>query len=244
MKRNTRVGVPTYTYRQSNKKEEKVIYRRIAIIGVITIILLIIIWFWGVTFIRIIGALGIRNTEETTQTNSDLPLLKPNLFGIEEYTNKDKITISGTTTAGVSTTLIVNGTEVSKTTSDQDGGFSFVDVHLKDGINLVKVVVANNSNETEETQVIINVDKTPPDLQIAEPKDNQKYPKDTKNITIKGLTEPDMIVFVNGSQALLDHQGNFTYIFSVSPGENKIEIKASDKAGNYKVENLIVTVEL
>src|SRR4030042_2251 len=125
MRRNVRAGLPHYTYRQADT-QEKLIYRKLAIIGGLTLVLLLIVWLWGLTFIRIIGALGTNDTSDESATGEiNLPLLKPTLFDIPEFTKEDKITISGSTTTEASITLTVNGTESGKTIADASGSFSF-----------------------------------------------------------------------------------------------------------------------
>jgi len=243
MKRDVRAGVPAYTYRQVNK-EERLTYRRLAIIGGLTVVLLLIVWFWGLTFIRVIGWLGTKNS--SSQSNSseyELPLQKPTLSSLPEFTNVDKITISGSSSADVSITITVNGVQAGETVADTSGNFSFADVPLKTGTNLIKVVASNKAGQTAEERAIITLDKQPPNLQVSQPTDGQNFPKDTKNITIKGTAEAESTVFINSIQAMLDQNGGFSYVLDVSPGENKIEVKAIDQAGNSKVINLTVIVE-
>ena len=241
MKRSVRGGLPQYTYRQANT-QEKLIYRRMIIIGGLTVVLLLIIWLWGLAFIRIIGALGTKSVDETSTDNIDLPLLKPVFSNLPEFTNQDKITISGSTTAEVTVTLFVNGTQVSKTVTDPSGNFSFVDVSLSETTNIIKAVASNKGGGTEEQRVVITLDKQPPTLQLSSPSDGQTFPKETKTITIKGAAEADNTVFINSIQAIMDRDGNFSYNLDVQAGENKIEVKATDKAGDAKVIDLTVTV--
>lgn len=242
MKRPVRAGVPAYTYKQ-DKTEEKTIRRRLFIVGGLTLVLILIIWFWGVTFVQIIGALGINETESDTVTTIEIPLQKPNLQDLPEFTNKEKITISGTTSPALNLTLLVNGTQVGKTLSDKNGSFSFINVQLKEDINLIKVIASKEGGETQETRALITLDKTKPQLIINSPVNGQTFPKETSSITIKGKSEADAIVMVNSIQAILDQDGNFSYTLSISSGENKIEITAADKAGNVSTEKLTVTVE-
>src|SRR4030042_4375866 len=119
MKRDVRVGVPQYTYRQTNK-EEKVIRRRLAIIGGVTVVILLIIWFWGLTFVRVIGWLGTRSSgsETAPPPKYQIPLQKPVLHDLPEFTNQDKLTVSGSTSAEASVILAANGNEVGKTVAD------------------------------------------------------------------------------------------------------------------------------
>lgn len=242
MKRSARIGVPSYTYRQQ-KTEEKLIYRRLLLIGGMTIVLLIIVWFWGVTFIRIIGSLGSSINEGPEEPGITLPLFKPNLTNLPEYTNDAQITVSGTTSPDVKVTLTVNGAGVGETISDSSGSFSFVSVKLKEGLNLIKVTAVSNSGETLEERALITLDSKAPVLKVTTPTNNQSFPKDTKTIPVKGTSDPDATVFVNSIQTTLDRDGNFTYQFSPKAGQNKIEVSAKDKAGNTKTIKLTVIVE-
>ena len=244
MKKNVRVGVPQYTYHKVNK-EEKVIYRRLAIIGGATLVILLIIWFWGLTFVRVIGWLGTKSSgsESTPSPEYQIPLQKPAFSDLPEFTNQDKLTVSGTTSNEANVVLTVNGSEVGKNVADASGSFSFVNVTLKAGTNLLKVAASDKSGETLTESAIITLDKEPPNLQVSEPANNQRLPKDTQRVTIKGSAEVDSTVFINSIQTMLDQNNSFSYSLSASVGENKIEVKATDKAGNEKIVNLTVFVE-
>ena len=241
MKRTARVGVPHYTYR-GEKTEEKTIYRRLAIIGGITLILLLVTWFWGISFVRILGALGTTDSEDTNQVGFETPLQKPSITSLPEFTNKEKITISGATSPEAALTLFVNGIQSGNTTANGSGGFTFVNVNLKDGLNLLKIRATNTSGGTQENTELITLDKTKPKLEITTPSDDQIFPKNTKNVTIKGKTDPESEVYVNLIQAVTDQDGKFTHVLSLSTGENKIEVKSTDQAGNIKTVKISVIV--
>jgi hypothetical protein len=241
MRRSTRSTLPTYNYQQF-KGDEKRIYRRLVIFVGVIIVVLVIIWFWGLSFIQIIGTLGSRGTSEPTTPGFQVPLFKPAISSLPEFTNKEKVTISGFTSSGAKVTLLVNGVEVGKSTANDSGDFTFVDVSLKVGLNFLKVVATDESGETKEAKEIITLDKKPPKLEILEPKDEQVFEK-TKQIKIKGTTETETKVFINSIQTTIDNSGGFVYKLNVKKGENKIEIKSTDKAGNTKKVNLIVIVK-
>lgn len=242
MKRSHRTGVPHYSYRQKDT-ESKTVYKRLAIISGLIIVLLVAIWFWGVTFINIIGALGSNEQEETTVTSLQIPLQKPAFNDLPEFTNNVTITISGSTSTGARLTLILNGTESGKTLADVSGKFSFVDVPLKEGRNLIKVIASDASGETQEQRALITLDKTKPKLDISSPSNGQKFPNTTQTITVKGSTEPNALVLVNSIQAIVNQNGDFSYTLSVSAGKSDIEVKATDEAGNSDVKKLTITVE-
>jgi len=241
MERKIRTGVPSYTYRQFNK-ENKQIYRRLAIIIGLTAILILVIWFWGISFVQIMGGLNSKGSSEDN-TSLDIPLLKPTLSGLPEFTNKGKITISGSTTTGADVVLYLNGAENGKTVADKSGAFSFTDVSLKEGLNFIKVVASNKAGQTQEERATITMDQTEPSLDITEPINNQVFEKNTKTVTIKGTVEEDASVYINSIQTPIYQNGSLSYVFSLTAGENKIEIKAKDQAGNTKTINLTVIVK-
>jgi len=242
MRRLARTDVPQYTYRQGGHKE-KTVYRRLAIIGAITVVLLLIIFFWGLTFVNVLGLLGTNKDTASDGLQFQIPLQKPSFDSLPEFTNKETITITGNTSSGAQVVLIVNGIKVGKTITDTTGNFSFIDVVLKEGFNLIKLKASNDSGETQEQSAHITLDKTKPDLTITSPNDKQSFPKGTKTTTVKGKAEPDSTVFVDSIQAILDQNGNFSHVVQLITGENDIEIKATDEAGNSKIIKLGVSVK-
>lgn len=241
MKRNIRTGIPHYTYKQKHAPDKK-IYRRLAIIGGLTVVLILAIWFWGVTFVSILGFLGNDEVDNNNQPGIELPLRIPTIEELPEFTKNESITISGSSNAEVALTLFVNGSETGKTTADAGGNFSFVDVALKEGLNLLKIVATNDDEETQEQTSLITLDKTKPDLSITTPKEGEIFPDDTESIVVKGKTESEATVLVNLIQAITNADGSFSHTISVSSGENKIEIKSTDQAGNVRTEKITVTV--
>src|SRR3989344_9353696 len=160
----SRLPVPQYSYRQSIKKEDREIYRRIALILTAFFVILLILWFMGTNFINALGLLS-RGTAQTPQSSSqdlDLPLLAPDLEKLPESINLDTVNISGTTTSEVSVTLFLNTKEVNKTKADTTGSFIFEKVKLIEGLNLIKVVSENSKSEKKETSTTITLDKTKP----------------------------------------------------------------------------------
>lgn len=243
-KSKQRDSVPQYSYRQSLKKDEIKTYKKIALLLTGFFVILLIIWFMGTTFINALAFLSNGNTDTTRENNkSTLPLLIPKLQGLPEATNSDTLTILGETTAEVTVTIFVNGKEVSKTKSDSSGNFKFENVKLITGDNLIKVVASNESNEKEEVSATVKVDKTRPGLALITPVDGASLPTSTKSTNVTGSTETDAVVHINGSQAVVDASGKFTYNLSVTTGVNQIQVVSTDLAGNVTTVKLSVTVE-
>jgi hypothetical protein len=242
MKRGLRAGLPQYTYKQKNTAE-KTLYRRLLFFGGLTLVLIAAIWFWGVTFVSVLGFLGTDSPDESDGIAFELPLRKPTLEDLPEFTNKEAITVAGSINPEVNLVLYVNGIESGETTADAGGNFSFANISLKEGLNLIKIVAKNTSGETQEITALATLDNKKPKLKITSPKNGQTFPKKTDSITVNGQAEPEAVVFVNLIQAIVDADGNFKYNLTLSPGVNNIEIKAADKAGNEEATKLSVTVE-
>ena len=240
MKRSARKSVPHYTYRESSKKSEKLIYKRIGIVMLATVVITTLIWFWGTNFINLLGILAKPVEQLETGPTLTIPISKPSLKPLPEATNKNSISIDGTTTGGEEVTL-VGPTGTLTTVSESDGTFSFAKVTLKSGLNLIKVSVLDSDGEKLEESFVIMFDNQPPQLEIFQPKDGQSFSKNTKNIEVSGKTEEEAEVFVNDLQAIVNPGGQFTFNYPVKAGTINIKIKATDKAGN-KVETTITVV--
>jgi len=240
MKKSSRLQPPIYSYKQI-RTEEKKIYKRLFLLFGIIVVTIVILWFWGITFIQIIGGLSNSGSGNDLASGLQLPLLKPTISALPEFTNNEKITISGFTNANTKLTLFLNGIESGKTNADINGNYTFVDVSLKDGLNFIKITTELDG-EIKEEKALITLDQKPPTLQITEPKDKDVVIK-TSTINVKGQTDPDAKVYVNSIQATLDKNGTFTFVLGASPGENKIVVEAKDKAGNSKKVELTITVK-
>lgn len=241
----SRLPVPQYSYRQSIKKEDREIYRRIALIITAFFVILLILWFMGTNFINALGLLS-RGTTQSTQNNtqdSDLPLLEPEIDKLPESINLDTITITGQTTSEVKVKLILNTKEINQVKANSTGAFVFEKVKLIEGLNLIKVVAENSKGEKEESSTTINLDKTKPNLFINNPSDGTIYPVNTKTINVSGTTEPNTIVHVNSFQAVVDQKGSFSLNLPVTAGVNSLDFSSVDAAGNVNNIKLSISVE-
>lgn len=68
-----------------------------------------------------------------------------------------------------------------------------------------------------------------PGLEITAPIDNQTVTEE--QIVIKGKTNPDNSVSINGNLTQLNDQGEFNYRLRLTSGENKIVIEATNRLG-------------
>jgi hypothetical protein len=132
----------------------------------------------------------------------------------------------------------------------KDGGVSwnaFGD--LPSGKLVYSIMSINDSNNTiylgTNSGVYMSVvtqDNNPPNLQIISPQDSAKV--SSPSLTISGVAtdvESGIAkVTINDINVQVSENGTFSFIMTLSPGENKIVIKAFDKAGNVTTKTLTV----
>jgi hypothetical protein len=132
----------------------------------------------------------------------------------------------------------------------KDGGVSWdVFSDLPSGTIVYSIVSINDSNNTiylgTNSGVYMSVatqDNNPPNPQIISPQDNSKV--SSPSLIISGVAtdvESGIAkVTINDINVQVSSDGTFSFIMTLSPGENKIVIKAFDKAGNLTTKTLTV----
>ena len=132
----------------------------------------------------------------------------------------------------------------------KDGGVSwdaFSD--LPSGTIVYSIVSINDSSNTiylgTNSGVYMSVvtqDNNPPNLQIISPQDNSKV--SSPSLIISGVATDSESgiakVTINDINVQVSENSTFSFIMTLSPGENKIVIKAFDKAGNLTTKTLTV----
>ena len=156
-------------------------------------------------------------------------------------TNSAEITISGTSSPKYTIDLYVNGRNVDKTQTDNEGKYSF-QTTLDPGENEIKTKAKKDDNESDYSNIVsIIFNNKPPMLEVSSPSDGQLFTKDQENIIISGTTDENVRVTVNGFWAIIDENNKFTYNLHLNEGENQIKIEAVDQAGNKTEKQLKVT---
>lgn len=156
-------------------------------------------------------------------------------------TNSAEMIISGTSLPEHTIDLYVNGRNVDKTQSDNEGKYTF-QTTLNPGENEIKTKTKKDEIESEYSNIInIIFNNKPPTLEISSPTDGQSFAKDQENITVSGTTDENVRVTINGFWAIIDENNKFTYSLHLGEGENQIRIEAVDQAGNKTEKQLKVT---
>lgn len=128
--------------------------------------------------------------------------------------------------------LFVNGEKYNSQTLDGDFDFEIKDVRLNAGENTLNVRMIRDSIKSEFSQdyKVIYI-KDEPKLEIDFPEDKASFSAADQEITIRGKTDPGNNVRINNFIAIVDSEGNFSYTYKLSEGENKLIITAENLAG-------------
>ena len=228
--------------RRSTKQNKNQLYGSLAAI--------IVIIFAALTFGPfLLGATGTfidRITGKTGDsakivTNADIQA--PSFDPIPEATPSATITISGTTAyRNGSVELYVNNNLSDQVEIDSSQDFEFTDVKLREGTNSIRARVTIGDKKGEFSQEeFIKYSKGEPKLEISSPTDRQGFSKADKQITVRGTTDSENSVTVNGFTAIVDSSGNFSYDLNLNNGDNKLTVIATAPSGQTKTTELTVT---
>lgn len=226
--------------RLSNKAKKKSTQTLIlTIIGIILI--LFILLKYGIPFISDLSfftgrATSTADTNQPKVSNEDfIPI--PQVDPLPKATNKDEVTITGTSLSGLTVQLYLNGSRDDEAEVGSDGSFEFK-TKLTDGDNIIKLRAVKNDKEGEfSSSVTVKYSKKDPELTIESPNDGANI-SGANPIEVKGHTDQDNTVLVNDFQAIINPDGSWHYNLTLKGGDNEIKIVSTDSAGN-KTEKTI-----
>lgn len=178
---------------------------------------------------------SLKGASEPILTNNGA-VLPPRFVPTYEATNSAKISIEGFGSEGDTIEIFVNDVKADKIIVSKEGTFSFSEIELKEGENIITAIATgiNGKKSSEADPLKILYKKTPPNLEIETPKDGDSFSGDNRDIVIKGKTDADAKVYINDRMAILESEGNFEFNYSLSEGDNTLKIAAIDEAGNKK----------
>jgi len=211
----------------------------LSILGIILIIFLTL--KFGIPFLANLSLFlsGSKNNEESKIQNTAF-IAPPVLDSIPEATASANIVVSGIVSKKQIVNLYINDELTDTDTADNNGRFLFKEI-IKPGENTIKAKTIVNDKESDFSNAIaVSFKNAPPSLNISSPSDNQSFSKDQNTVEIKGTTDADVKVTINGLWAIVDDSGNFSYTLSLQSGENKIKISAADLAGNINEKEIKV----
>jgi hypothetical protein len=168
---------------------------------------------------------------------------------IDKYTNKNEVTIKGTSDSNVQVTIYVNDKQVQTIQTDDAGAWYAENVPLpKDGVNTVYAVASadDGTRSKGSVRLTVMVDKNPPRIQqlLVEP----KTVKPGESIKISLKTDADVlevpVVMPDNSTIKLDAPrskggiwtGSWTVPRLIAGGAYQLVLMPTDRAGNMTEE--------
>jgi bacillopeptidase F len=175
------------------------------------------------------------------EQDSGLPPQTPLIESPPSYTNEAKLKLSGYASANSTVHLLLNSQKETSVEAGEEGMFE-VEVALSDGENLISLYSTNEADlESQTVSYQVNLDTKEPEIKIGSPEPDQKFElKDNQTIQVVGETEPRAKVFIDSRMVVADADGLFSQRYHLSEGENKIEIRVIDQAGNEAETELTV----
>lgn len=230
--------------RYSEQQQQKRL--AVGLIGIIVILLFV--GFFGVklliSFSLLIDKLRGGSSTQPAQSTQTL-VLPPTLDPLPEATNSASIVVTGKGLAESNLILYVNELEETKQDVAKDGSFTITQVSLKDGSNTVsaKLVDANGNMSDLSNVVRTSVKRKPPLLEIQEPSEGSTINGDKKTVTVRGKTDEDVSININGRFVVIGNNSAFQYDYPLNDGANTLSIVASDLAGNQTTIDRHVTYQ-
>lgn len=166
------------------------------------------------------------------------PILDPQFTA----TNSASVKITGQATGGDQIKLYRNDELADVTKLDKDGTFSFDDVTLEEGENKLKTIATvKEAKSAYSNTIVIQYVKSAPELTVESPQDGDQLSGSDNPVLVKGKTDPNMTVTVNGFVAIIKSDGSFSYTLPLQNSENIIKVVAKDDAGNKTEKEIKVT---
>lgn len=208
--------------------------RQLYIYILIIVVLIALMLTFGTRIIEFIGNATylIRGDDETTtQTSIDI-IQSPTMDELPEAVSSDKVVVAGQVLeSGGVVEIFVNGEKVDTEKLDPEREFSF-DITLEEGNNEIKTryILNKEKSDFSDPQIVI-YSKDKPKLEELSPSDGQEFKRGDERIEVRGKTDVDATVTINGFRAVVEQDGSFSYYLKLNSGDNTVTVIAKNKAG-------------
>jgi len=221
--------------------EEKRNIRQATLLVGLAILIVILLFFYGVPltakFAGLFTFLG--RTNKAIETENITPPAPPRFNIFPDATNKTPLEINGLVESGNTVVINFNDKE-GEVLTGSDGSFSSK-LNLTKGDNTLFAYTKGPTNiQSQKTKIYtILYDNEPPKITISKPADGANFYGDKqKTVTIQGTTKPDSNLTINERIVTVEDDGSFSYNYPLSTGENILNFKSIDKAGNEEKTSL------
>jgi parallel beta-helix repeat protein len=140
--------------------------------------------------------------------------------------NNGTVVVSGTAEPYSNVSTGENSTVV-----DADGRFEFV-LRLGDGPHDIAVTARDETGNSMTLVARVVVDTAPPDLRLATPLNGTVVASPV--VVFAGRTEAGARLYIGGNQYDPDQNGSFSAMVPLGEGQNVLEVRVVDDAGNFR----------
>jgi len=223
------------------RQEEESIIKRIFILSAISVVIIIIFFTVGVPFLgKFADLLDVVFKTNKNDVTTAAPVQAPIIDTLPSATNNINLTVTGFSN-NASRVEIYLDSQKQGVAVVAAGRFKVDDIKLHDGENEITAKAfddEDNASEFSQSKKII-LDKKEPLLEVSTPVDSQEISGNNR-VKVGGKTEKDAQVYANGFLANVSAEAEFEVQIPLKEGENIIEVKASDEAGNSKIVSIKV----
>jgi hypothetical protein len=226
------------------RREEKNTIKRILVLSVVSFVLVVLLLTIGVSLLgKLTDLMGLVFKGKVSVKSENATLSPPILDNIPQATNSAQLKITGFSSDGKRVEIFKNGEKVGDTTVD-GGRFSYEDITLSSGSNALTLKAVSDLGSTSDFSQVVSIvfDKKEPILVVETPMDDQHFSGNNR-IKVSGQSEKNAQVFANGFLANVNTDGKFDVTIPLVDGENSVEVKALDEAGNVKSVKLKVNFQ-
>jgi hypothetical protein len=228
--------------KEKNKIQKQTFY--FLFFGIVILLLFVFLIMPGLIrlFFAFIDKDSAGNTDQDT-VPPQVPVLASNPV---EATFSANLNLKGFAEPKSKVIFLLNAAKSAEVEVSDEGQFEH-ELELADGENELSIFgVDEAGNESLKTRsYLITRDAEAPILEIEEPQDGAVIElKKNRTTTIKGKTEANAKVLINGRMVLADMEGNFSSNYYLGEGKNTLEFEAIDKATNKTQKKIEVEFKL
>lgn len=208
---------------------------------IIAIVLVIVMVGWGLPLAAQLAGGLIKSDGEPILTK-ELPPTPPIFSDVPEATYSAKVRVAGYATPGLDVILYLNGAELERKLVSESGTFAFEQIPLTEGENTIYAYAETpGATRSEQSKnYMITVDATKPTVTIDSPKDGDVFRGSSNRIAnfSGGVNEEGSKVYIGERMAIVASDGRFSLPYQLIEGDQEIQIRAIDKAGNESVSSI------
>ncbi len=234
--------MPTFgSSRRARFETSKLVGQTIIFLGAALILLVVFFFVILPQVVKFIA--GNTKITNVVTPDSGLTIQPPIVAAPVNATFSAQITLTGYTQKENQVVILDNAEEIQRVNPQSDGSFS-TNINLKDGPNQIAAynVTPDNKQSASTSSFLVLYEKNPPTLVISEPTDGQSVQgKKNQNLTIKGTAQKNARVTVNDRLIFSRSDGTFTTLYLLSIGQNTLDFKETDEAGNLTEKKITVT---